>query len=92
MLYAIALISRNGLDINLMLASPWDKKISNSYALKRGTKGKFVFGCSAKALQNADPVSVKKKVFKKRNKNIMELEFFKSCWYHRCRPCCNAKI
>lgn len=65
MLYAIALISRNDLDINLMLASPWDKMISNSYTLKRVTKGKFVLGCSAKALQNSDPVSVKKKYLKK---------------------------
>ena len=44
MLYAIALISRNDLDINLMFASPWDKKISNSYALKTVTKGTFVLG------------------------------------------------
>ena len=64
-LYAIALISRNDLDIDLLLASPWDKKISNSYAIKRGTKRKFVLGCSAKALQNPDPVSVKKKYLKK---------------------------
>lgn len=58
-----------------MFASPWDKKISNSYALKRVTKGKFVLGCSAKALQNPDPVSVKKKYLKKEIKTSWNESF-----------------